>query len=128
MHVQRQALQYIYTFKLLVPNRFSVYTFPGLIILDYIFGVLIFTAGVPFTISTGAAVGVTFTVAIGVGFVAGLLVMYLITRCKNLKHNEGRGQTQIPQQIVAGPVYEEVSTPKENIELETNQAYGPVGR
>ena len=53
--------------------------------------------------------------------------MYLITHCKNRKHNEGRGQTQIPQQIVAGPVYEEVSTPKENIELETNQAYGPVG-
>ena len=66
--------------------------------------------------------------AIGVGFIAGCLVLYLITRCKNRKHNEAHHQTKIPQQIAAGPVYEEVSTPKENIELETNQAYGPVGQ
>ena len=35
-----------------------------------------------------------------------------------------------PQQQTtpAGPVYEEVSLPKEEIELKTNQAYGPVSR
>ena len=35
-----------------------------------------------------------------------------------------------PQQQTtpAGPVYEEVSLPKEEIELNTNQAYGPVSR
>ena len=31
------------------------------------------------------------------------------------------------QTPAAGPVYEEVSLPKEEIELKTNQAYGPVG-
>ena len=89
---------------------------------------MIFTAGVRFTISIGAAVGVTFIMAIGVGFIAGCLVLYLITYCKNRKHKEGHDQTNITQNIAAGPVYEEVSTPKESIELETNQAYGPVGQ
>ena len=32
------------------------------------------------------------------------------------------------QTATAGPVYEEVSQPKEEIELKTNQAYGPVGQ
>ena len=57
---------------------------------------------------------------------AACLVLYLITYCKNRKHKECHDQTNITQNIVAGPVYEEVSTPKESIELETNQAYGPV--
>ena len=37
-------------------------------------------------------------------------------------------QTTPPQQqtLANGPVYEEVSLPKEEIELKTNQAYGPV--
>ena len=35
-------------------------------------------------------------------------------------------QTQQQQTIPAGPVYEEVSQPKEEIELKTNQVYGPV--
>ena len=39
-------------------------------------------------------------------------------------------QTTPPQQqtVTTGPVYEEVSQPKEEIELKTNQAYGPVGQ
>ena len=32
------------------------------------------------------------------------------------------------QTATAGPVYEQVSLPKEGIELKTNQAYGPVGQ
>ena len=32
------------------------------------------------------------------------------------------------QKATASPVYEEVSQPKEEIELKTNQAYGPVGQ
>ena len=37
--------------------------------------------------------------------------------------------TPLQQQTLAtGPVYEEVSQPKEEIELKTNQAYGPVGQ
>ena len=37
-------------------------------------------------------------------------------------------QTTPPQQqtLATGLVYEEVSLPKEQIELKTNQAYGPV--
>ena len=50
--------------------------------------------------------------------------------------NKGKeGQTSPIQQLTtpsqhqtpaAAPVYEEVSLPKEEIELKTNQAYGPV--
>ena len=36
--------------------------------------------------------------------------------------------SQQQQTPPAGPVYEEVSLPKEKIELKTNQAYGPVGQ
>ena len=78
-------------------------------------------------LSTGAAVGVTLAVSAVVvtilGFLAGLLVMYLITR-KKAVYSIPEGQTTVP----VGPVYEDISlSSKEEIELKSNQAYGPVG-
>ena len=61
------------------------------------------------------------------GFLAGLLVMYLITR-KKAVYSTAEGQTSVQPTAPAGPVYEDVSpAPKEEIELKSNQAYGPVG-
>ena len=77
-------------------------------------------------LSTGAVVGVTlvgsavvFTI---LGFLVGLLVMYLITH-KKAVYSTPEGHTTVS----AGPVYEDISPPvKEEIELKSNQAYGPV--
>ncbi|XP_064402947.1 sushi, von Willebrand factor type A, EGF and pentraxin domain-containing protein 1-like isoform X2 [Halichondria panicea] len=66
---------------------------------------------------------VAFTV---IGFLAGLLVMHLCSRKKAVYFPAAEGQTNLRPTVLAGPVYEEVS-PKEEIELNTNQAYGPVG-
>ena len=86
---------------------------------------------IPISLSTGAAVGVAVAVSAVVftilGFLAGLLVMYLIT-CKKAVYSPAGGQANVQPTVPAGPVYEEVSTakPKEEIELISNQAYGPV--
>ncbi len=56
----------------------------------------------------------------------GLLIMYLFMRKKAVYGAVAKGQANIRPTPPAGPVYEEVS-PKEEIELNTNQAYGPVG-
>ena len=68
---------------------------------------------------------VAFTV---IGFLAGLLVMHLCSRKKTAVYSPAaKEQANVrPTAQPAGPVYEEVS-PKEEIELNTNQAYGPVG-
>ncbi len=65
------------------------------------------------------------------GLLTGLLVMQLRSRKKAVYSPPAEGQANVGQANVgptapAGPVYEEVS-PKEEIELNTNQAYGPVG-
>ena len=60
--------------------------------------------------------------------------MYFIMRAKFNKmiterQTSPRRQQTSPQQqqtTPAGPVYEEVSQPREEIELKTNQSYGPV--
>ncbi len=50
----------------------------------------------------------------------------VIYRKKAVYSPAAEGQTNEGLTAPAGPVYEEVS-PKEEIELNTNQAYGPVG-
>ena len=52
--------------------------------------------------------------------------MYLFMRKKAVCSSEAKGQANFGPTTPVGPVYEEVS-PKEEIELNTNQAYGPVG-
>ena len=52
--------------------------------------------------------------------------MHLCSRKKAVYFPAAEGQTNLRPTVPAGPVYEEVS-PKEEIELNTNQAYGPVG-
>ncbi len=52
--------------------------------------------------------------------------MHLCSRKKAVYSPAAEGQVNVGPTAPAGPVYEEVS-PKEEIELNTNQAYGPVG-
>ena len=68
---------------------------------------------------------VVFTI---LGFLAGLLVMYLITRKKAL-YSPAQEQAKAQPTVPVDPVYEDVSSaPKEEIDLNVNQAYGPVGQ
>ena len=61
------------------------------------------------------------------GFLTGLVVMHLCSRKKAIYSLATKGQVNVgPTAQPVGPVYEEVS-PKEEMELNTNQAYGPVG-
>ena len=67
---------------------------------------------------------VVFTI---LGFLAGLLVMYLIT-CKKKVPSTTEGQTNVQPTVPVGPVYEDVFPAlKEEIEMKSNQAYGPIG-
>ncbi len=81
-------------------------------------------------LSTSATVAIsvviTFIVTLLIGFLTGLLVMHLFSRKKAVYFPATEGQSNVGPTAPAGPVYEEVS-PKEEIELNTNQAYGPVG-
>ncbi len=70
---------------------------------------------------------VTFIVAMVSGCVCGALLMYWIMRKKAQYSPATEGQANVGPTAPAGPVYEEVS-PKEEIELNTNQAYGPCSR
>ncbi len=74
---------------------------------------------------TGMSTGITFIMATLLGFLAGILVMHLCTRKKAVHSLAAEGQTNLGSTVPAGPVYEEVS-PKEEIELNINQAYGPL--
>ncbi len=80
--------------------------------------------------ATGATVTIsvviTFIVAVVIGFVAGLLVTYLCVRKKAVYSSTAEGQANVGPTAPASPVYEEVSL-KEEIELNTNKAYRPVG-
>ncbi len=81
------------------------------------------------TLSTGAAIAtsviITFIVTLVIGFLAGFLVMHLRSRKKAVHSLAAEGQANVRPAVPAGPVYEEVS-PKEEIELNNNQAYGPL--
>ncbi len=72
------------------------------------------------------SVVITFIVTLVIGFLTGLLVMHVFSRKKAVYSPATEGQTSVRTTAPAGPVYEEVS-PKEEMELTTNQAYGPVG-
>ena len=94
-------------------------------------------AGTSPILDTGSIVGmtivITLIVSVLIGLAIGMLLMYFIMLAKINKINERQAsppqqQTPPPPQQQAGPVYEEVSQPKEEIELKTNQAYGPVRR
>ena len=88
------------------------------------------------SLSTGAAVGVTLAVSAVVftilGFLAGVLVTCLITRAQkkaSTVYSTAERKVNVQATAPAGPVYEDVSkAPKEEIELNTNQAYGPLGQ
>ena len=70
--------------------------------------------------------GITFLIATLLGFLSGLVVMYLFSRKKAVFSSAAEGQANVRPIASTGPVYEEV-LPKEEIELNTNQVYGPVG-
>ncbi len=70
---------------------------------------------------------VTFILAILSGCVCGALLMYWLMRTKAVYSPAAEGQVNVEPTASVDPVYEEVS-PKQEIELNTNQAYGPVGR
>ncbi len=70
---------------------------------------------------------VTFILAIVSGCVCGALLMYWVMRKKTVYSRAAEGQANVAFQGLTASVdavYEEVS-PKEEIELNTNQAYGP---
>ncbi len=91
---------------------------------------------IPFTgptaapLSTGATVAISVVISsflsLVIGFLTGLLVMHLCSRKKAVYSPAAEGQANVGPTAPAGPVYEEVS-PKDEIKLNTNQAYGPVG-
>ena len=86
------------------------------------------------TLFTGTDLGIAVSVSVVVmavlfmiiGFLTGVLVMYLCSHKKAVYSPSADGQANVRPTVPAGPVYEEVSC-KEEIELNTNQAYGPVG-
>ena len=72
---------------------------------------------------------VTFIVSVLIGLAIGVGVAYLIMHDKT--HKTVDVPTEVPpqqQQPTPGPLYEEVAPAKEEIELKTNEAYGPVGQ
>ncbi len=70
--------------------------------------------------------GITFLMTTLLGFLSGLVVMHLSSRKKAVFSPAAEGQANVGPIASAGPVYEEV-LPKEEIKLNTNQAYGPLG-
>ena len=82
------------------------------------------TAAPLFSTSATVAISVviTFIVTLVIGFLTGLLVMHLCSRKKAVYFPATEEQANVRPTVPVGPVYEEVS-PKEEIELNTNQAY-----
>ena len=67
---------------------------------------------------------VTFIVAMVSGCAGGALLTYWVMRKKTVFSPAAEGQINVGPTVPADPIYEEVS-PKEKIEMNTNQAYGP---
>ncbi len=84
----------------------------------------IFT-GTDLGIAVSVSVIITAALFMIIGFLTGLLVMYLRYHKKAAHFPAAEGQGNARSTAPVGPVYEEVS-PKEEIELNTNQAYGPL--
>ena len=76
-------------------------------------------------VNVGISIVVTFTVTLPLGLLVGMMIMYHIMRRKKQTTEEQFSQdsTALSTQVV--PIYEEVSSPKEEIQLKTNEAYGP---
>ena len=72
--------------------------------------------GLSTTVAVVVASAVSFFVAFAIGIMTGAIVQYYISKWKT---------KQIPGEPPP-PVYEQVSTQKEGIELRENVAYGPV--
>ena len=72
----------------------------------------------------GLTAGVTFVVSIIMGLLLGMLLMYCLMRTKSRHSYKIKGQ----QDAIANPVYDEVSLPKEEIELKTKSSYSPTGQ
>ena len=68
----------------------------------------------------------TFTVSVLIGLAVGVGVTYLIMRDKTRKSVDVPTMAPPKQQPTVGPLYEEVSPTQQEIELKTNEAYGPV--
>ncbi len=66
---------------------------------------------------------ITFIVAVIIGFAAGFSVSTLCSCKKTEKSSTTEGQANVGSTAPAGPVYEELSLKKEEIELKTNNAY-----
>ncbi|XP_064403613.1 mucin-2-like isoform X2 [Halichondria panicea] len=81
--------------------------------------------GSRFDAAVSTSVVVTAIVFTIIGLFVGLLIMYLFMHKKNVYSPATKERANVGPTAPAGPVYEEVS-PKEEIELNTNQAYGPV--
>ena len=65
----------------------------------------------------------TAVVCVVCSFTAGLLVGVLLTQCVGVCRRRKRDQTEIP------PVYENITLEKTPaIQLQTNEAYGPVSK
>ncbi len=69
---------------------------------------------------------ITFIVAVFIGIFIGVLVTYLCMRKKAVYSPTAKGQANVGPTAPAGTFYEEVSH-KEEIELNTNKAYGQIG-
>ena len=79
-----------------------------------------------FNVTTAISSIISFIVALVIGIFIGLLVMYSCMRKKAVYSPTVEGQANIGPTAPVDPVYEEVSL-KEEIELNTNKAYGPIG-
>ena len=102
-----------------------------LLLMRYLHYLFVLTTPAPTTapLSTGVAVAIsvviTFIVTLVIGLFIGLLVMHFCSRKKAVYSPTAEGQANVGPTVPAGPVYEEVSL-KEEIELNTNEAYGPI--
>ena len=94
-----------------------------------VFHLIVYTVAPLFSTSATVTINVviTFIVTLVIGFLTGLLVMHVSSRKKAVVYSPAtEGQANVGPTAPAVPVYEEVS-PKEEIKLNTNQAYGPFG-
>ena len=86
----------------------------------------------PVGVITGVCLGACI-VSVVVGFLMGLLFMNVYIHHKNSSKKAVHSQVEeqareVPTDaVIVSPVYEEVSqAPQEQIELRSNQAYGPI--
>ena len=74
----------------------------------------------------GISVGTTFILSILIGLAVGVGVAYLFMRHQTQKSVDITTEGPPQQQPTPGLLYEEIAPAKEEIELKTNEAYGPI--